>query len=152
MTVEATKLTGDLAQVSVGLTGAQTQVIGLMEWSIDWKLKMVNSNTTDDQGHDSNLPSNDSWTATAKFAYIDGDTSQLANILAAIQTRQGAQTFNFFPTVEASRASWQGKAYISSIKISGGVGKIFGTDITLTGTGVLAQPVQLAPTAGVAEN
>src|SRR5690242_98341 len=98
MPVTATKLSGDLAQISVGLTGAQTQVIGLMEWTIDWKLKMINSNTTDDLGHDTNLPSNDSWTGTAKFAFVDGDPSQVTDILSAIQTRQGAKTFNFFPT------------------------------------------------------
>ncbi|HEY1502583.1 MAG TPA: phage tail tube protein [Acidobacteriaceae bacterium] len=145
------RLTGDLAQTSVGLTGAQTQVLGLTDWEINRKLKTVDSTTTDDAGDETALPSTRSWTASAKYAYLDADPSQLAQILNAISSAQTAVQWNFFPDAVLGRGAWSGKAFVDSYKIGGGVGKIFALDVTLKGTGALTFGAQLAPSSGVAE-
>lgn len=152
MAVTATRLVGDLAQTSIGATGSETQVLGLMEWTIDWKRKTVDSTTTDDAAHESNLGSTDSWTAKAKYAYIDGDTSQASNVLAALSTATAAAKWNFFGTVATGRDSWTGSAYIDGCTITAGVGKIIALDISLKGTGPLTKVAQVAAVGGEAEN
>lgn len=152
MAPSATRLTGDLAQTSTGLTTAQVQVLGLMEWTIDRKLKTVDSTTTDDAGEETSLSSTRSWTASAKYAYIDTDASQGTQILNAISSAQAAVQWNFFPDAVLGRGAWSGKAFVDSYKISGGVGKVFALDVTLKGTGPLTFGVQLAPASGVAED
>ena len=146
------RLTGDLAQTSVGLTGSQTQVLGLTDWEINRKLKTVDSTTTDDAGDETSLPSTRSWTATAKYAYLDADPSQLNQILNAISSTQTAVQWNFFPDAVTGRGAWHGLAFVDSYKMAGGVGKLFAVDITLKGTGVLTFGAQLAPASGVAED
>jgi hypothetical protein len=145
MTVTPTRLAGDLAQTSIGLTGAQTQVLGLMEWTIDWKVKNVDATTTDDNGNEFWLPSTRSWTAKAKYAYIDGDTSQAAQILNRLQTSQALLTWNFFPTVALGRGCWVGLASIESCTITAGSGKVVAIDISLKGAGACNFQTQLAP-------
>src|SRR6266852_4013949 len=108
----ATRLTGDLAQTSTGLTGSQTQVIGLQEWTIDRKLKTVDATTTDDGGDETSLTSTRSWTASAKYVYIDADPTQAAQILNAISSTQGATQWNFFPDAVLGRGAWSGKAFV----------------------------------------
>lgn len=152
MPVTATRLVGDLAQTSVGATGSQTQVVGLLNWSIDWKRKTVDSTTTDDSAHETKLGSTDSWTAKASYLYIDGDTSQATNVLAALQTPAGAVEWNFFPTVATGRDSWKGSAYITGATITSGVGKTVALDVTLDGTGPLTKVAQVAPSSGTAED
>lgn len=152
MTVTATRLTGDLAQTSTGATGSETQVLGLMEWTIDRKVKTVDSTTTDDGGDETSLQSTRSWTAKAKYAYIDGDPSQAAAIFAAMSTSAGAVQWNFFHTPAQGRDAWTGKAYVDGCTITAGQGKIVALDISLKGTGPLTRSAQLAPTAGVAES
>lgn len=147
-----TRLTGDLAQTSVGVTGSQSQVLGLMEWTIDRKLKVVDSTTTDDAGDETSLASTRSWTVSAKFAYLDGDTSQATNILNAISSAQTATQWNFFPDAVTGRGAWYGKAFVDSYKLAGGVGKVFALDVTLKGTGPLTFGVQIAPVSGEAED
>ena len=152
MAPSASRLTGDLAQTSVGVTGSQTQVIGLKEWTIDRKLKTLDSTTTDDLGDETNLASTRSWTASAMYVYIDGDTTQATNLLNAISSAQTAVQWNFFPDAVQGRGAWYGKAFVESYKLSGGVGKVFALDITLKGTGPLTFGTQLAPVSGVAED
>jgi predicted secreted protein len=147
----ATRLNGDLAQCSVGLAGAQSQVLGLQEWNIDRKFKTTECTTTDDQGDEANLTSTRSWTASAKFAYIDGDPSQAANIINAITVGQQPVQWNFFPAAVSGRGAWSGLAWVDSYKLSGGVGKLFAFDVTLKGSGKLSFNPQLAPIAGVAQ-
>jgi predicted secreted protein len=147
----ATRLTGDLAQTSVGLTGTQTQTLGLQEWTIDKKAKMVDSTTTDDAGHETSLASTDSWTAKAKYAYIDSDTSQASAIFNALSSAQAAVQWNFFPTPLLGRGVWSGKAFVDGYTLTAGVGKLIAVDISLKGTGPLTFGVQLAPASGVAE-
>lgn len=148
----ATRLNGDLAQCSVGLTGAQSQVLGLQEWTIDRKFKTTECTTTDDQGDEANLTSTRSWTASAKFAYIDGDPSQAANIINAITVGQQPVQWNFFPDAVQGRGAWSGLAWVDSYKLAGGVGKLFALDVTLKGSGKLNFNSQLAPIAGVAQD
>jgi len=153
MTAPATtRLTGDLAQTSVGATGSQTQVLGLVDWEINRKVKSVECTTTDDAGEEFSLPSTRSWRATAKYAYLDQDPSQLAQILNAISSGQTVLEWNFFPDAVTGRYSWKGSAYVDSFKLGGGVGKEFGLDITLVGVGVLTAVVQTAQVSGEAEN
>lgn len=151
MAITAERLVGDLAQTSVGVAGTETQILGLMEWSIDWKRKTVDSTTTDDAGHESNLGSTDSWTAKAKYAYIDGETSQAQNILAAASAPATPLKWNFFSTVELGRDAWTGSATIDGITITSGIGKIVGLDVTLKGSGPLTKAAQIAPTGNQAE-
>lgn len=145
------RIVGDLAQTSVGATGSETQVLGLMEWSIDRKSKAVDSTTTDDAGDETYLPSTRSWTATAKYAYLEGDTSQRTNILDAISSAQTAVQWNFFLDAAATDDAFTGKAFVDSYKVAGGVGKVFAVDITLRGTGPLTRTAQAAPASGQAE-
>lgn len=151
-TPAATRLVGDLAQTSVGASGAETQILGLMEWSIDWKRKTVDSTTTDDAAHESSIGSTDSWTAKAKYAYIDQDATQSGNILAAAQNPASPLKWNFFSTVATGRDSWTGSAWIDGITITSGVGKIVGLDVSLKGTGPLTKVAQLAPISNEAED
>jgi len=151
MTTPATSpLTGDLAQTSVG-TGTETQVIGLQEWTIDRKLKTLDATTTDSGGDEVSLPSTRSWTASAKYVYLDADPSQAAQILNAIANAQTAVQWNFFPDAVLGRGAWKGLAFVDSYKLAGGVGKVFGVDITLKGTGPLTFTTQIAPVANQAE-
>lgn len=152
MTVTPSRLVGDLAQTSIGLTGAQTQVLGLMEWTIDWKVKNVDATTTDDQGNEFWLPSTRSWTAKAKYAYIDGDTSQTAQIINQMITEQTLKTWNFFPTVAVGRGCWVGQASIESCTLTAGAGKVVAMDISLKGAGPCTFQAQLAPTGTQAES
>ena len=140
-----TRLTGDLAQASVGATGSEVQTLGLTDWEIDFKVKKVEATTTDDQGVETSLPSTRSWTATAKYAYLDQDTSQATEILNAIIANQTPLQWNFFPTVALGRGAWKGSAYLTGCKISAGVGKLVALDVTLQGVGTLAFTTQLAP-------
>lgn len=146
MTVTPSRLVGDLAQTSIGGTaGSETQVLGLMDWTIDWKIKNVDATTTDDNGDEFWLPSTRSWTAKAKYAYIDGDTSQAAQILNKLQTSQALVIWNFFPTVLLGRGAWQGQASIESCTITAGSGKVVAIDISLKGAGPCTFKTQLAP-------
>lgn len=151
-TPTVTRLTGDLAQTSVGITGSEVQTLGLQEWTIDRKLKTVDGTTTDDQGDESNFSSTRSWTAKAKFAYLDSDTSQAANIFNAISSAQTAVPWNFFPTVALGRGAWNGKAYVDGYTLTAGVGKLVAVDVSLKGTGPLTFTVQTAPTGNQAED
>jgi predicted secreted protein len=150
-TPATTRLTGDLAQTSVGITGSQLQTLGLTEWEINRKAKNVDSTTTDDAGDETNINSSRSWDATAKFAYIDSDTTQATNILNSISSAQTAVQWNFFPDAVTGRGAWSGKAWVTGYKLTGGVGKLFAMDVTLKGTGPLTFGVQLAPTGNQAE-
>lgn len=152
MTVTATRLTGDLAQTSTGATGSETQVLGLLEWTIDRKKKTIDSTTTDDLGDETSLESTRSWTAKAKYAYIDGDTSQAAALFAALSTSSGAVQWNFFHKPELGRDAWTGKAFVDGCTLTAGVGKMVAIDISLKGTGPLTRSAQLAPASGVAES
>jgi hypothetical protein len=138
-------LTGDLAQVSVGSSTTEIQVLGLMEWSIDRKLKTVECTTTDDAGDEYNLTSTRSWSASVKFAYIDGDASQLSNIINAITVGQQPAQWNFFPDAVQGRGAWSGKGWIDSWKLGAGIGKVFQIDATIKGAGALNFAPQLAP-------
>lgn len=149
MTVTPTRLVGDLAQTTIGGTaGSETQILGLMEWTIDWKVKNVDATSTDDGGNEYWLPSTRSWTAKAKYAYIDGDTSQLDNILNQMIAEQALVTWNFFPTVATGRGAWQGQASIESCTLTSGIGKVVAIDISLKGAGPCTFKTQLAPVSG----
>jgi hypothetical protein len=140
------KLTGDLAQASYGTPGGDTIIIGLMEWSIDVKIKMVDGTTTDGLGSEFSLPSTVGWSATASFAFIDADPTQQAAILGALQLQSGTVNWNFYPTQALGRAIFSGPAFIDSLKIKGGgPGKLVGSDISLKGNGFLTQGAQGAP-------
>ena len=146
--VTPTKQVGDLAQVSTGVSGAEAVVVGLMEWSIKWKRKTVDSTTTDYAGYAGKLASTADWSATAKFAYIDGDVSQTAQ-RATINTLQTtSQRYNFFNSPSTGRDSYYGNAWLTGIDLSTGVGKIFGMDVTLEGDGPLYIAPQIAQGTG----
>jgi len=132
--------------VAIAVSG-ETQVLGLAEWTIDWKRKTVDATTTDDDTYESSLASTASWTVKSKYMFIDGDSSQATYILATIATPQGAQVWNFFPTIAVGRAGFQGKAYVDGITMASGMGKVVGLDCSLKGTGPLTQLVQTAPIA-----
>lgn len=130
---------------------AEQQVIGLVEWSIDFKLKTADATTTDDSAWESSLPSSKSWTAKAKYIYLEGDPSQIAQIRAALsQTPSVPLMWNFFPDPVTGDDGFKGMAYIDGITWSAGVGKIVGQDVSLKGTGPLTAITQLAPIANAA--
>lgn len=141
------KLLGDLAQTSVGTSGGETQVIGLAEWTIDWKRKTADATTTDDDTYESSLGSTASWSVKSKYMFIDGDPSQSTYILATITTPQSPLTWNFFPTIATGRAAFTGNAYVDGITIASGMGKVVGMDVSLKGTGQLKVVTQIAPVA-----
>jgi hypothetical protein len=140
------QLVGDLAQASVGLTGSETQVLNLSEWTIDWKRKTADATTTDNSTYESSLGSTASWTVKAKFIFLDSDPTQANNILATISSPQTAVMWNFFPTIAQGRASFRGMAYVDGITIASGMGKVVSLDVSLKGTGPLYIATQLAPT------
>jgi len=152
MTVPVTRLTGDLAQTSTGVSGTQTQLLGLQEWTVDRKLKTVESTTTDDAGDETALTSTRSWTAKAKYAYLDQDTSQAAQIFNGIGSAQTAVQWNFFPVAVLGRGAWSGKGYIDGYTLTAGVGKLVAVDISIKGTGPLTFATQLALVSGEAED
>jgi hypothetical protein len=150
--ITPTKQTGDLAELSTGLTGAEVQVIGLMEWTIKWKRKTVESTTTDGAGYANKLGSTADWSATAKFAYVDGDASQGAIRAAITALQTSSQKYNFFNAPTTGRDSYSGNGVLTGIDLSTGVGKIFGMDLTIEGDGPLNILPQIAPATGVAED
>lgn len=123
----------------------EQQVLGLSDWTIDFKLKTADSTTTDDGEWDSSLPSTKSWTVKAKFMFIDSDGSQNDQILAAISGASNAQPWNFFPTIAVGRSGFTGLAYVDGITIAAGRGKVVGLDVSLKGTGPLTPITQLTP-------
>ena len=124
MSVTPKKLTGDLAQATIGTLGSDQNIIGLMDWTIDAKIKMVDGTTTDGLGSEFSLPSTVSWSAKSKWAYVDGDPGQASAILQALQLQATPLNWNFYPTQGTGRAVWSGPAYIDGLTISGGgVGK-----------------------------
>jgi hypothetical protein len=132
---------------STVIAAAETQVVGLSEWSIDWKRKTVDATTTDDSTYESSLGSTASWTAKAKYIFYDGEPSQATFILAAISSPQSPQKWNFFPNAVNSDICWSGLAFIDGIPITAGVGKIIGFDCSLKGTGPLTIGTQATPVA-----
>jgi len=140
------KLLGDLAQTSVTTSSGQVQVVGLANWTIDWKRKTADSTTTDDAEYAGNTGSTKSWSVKADYMFIDGDTSQNAHIMDALDnTDDGVRTWNFFPTVEQGRTAFQGGAIIDGITWASGIGKVLGMNVSLTGTGKLLVLAQAAP-------
>jgi len=133
--------------VATVIAAAEVQVVGLNEWSIDWKRKTVDATTTDDSAYESSLGSTASWTAKAKYIFYDGEASQLDFILAAIMSPQAPQKWNFFPDYANSDIIWTGLAFVDGIPITAGVGKIVGLDVSLKGTGPLTIGSQSAPIA-----
>jgi Phage tail tube protein len=127
------------------VAAAEQQVLGLSEWSIDWKRKTVEATTTDDSAYESSLPSSKSWTVKAKYIFYDGDASQNAQIMAAISNPAGAVQWNFFPDYATSDVVYTGLAYVDGITIAAGVGKVIGLDVSLKGTGPLTVGTQAAP-------
>ncbi len=134
------------------ISEAEQQVVGLMEWSIDVSLKTPDATTTDDAAWESALPSSKSWTATAKYCYYDGDPSQQANILATINAPGVVTKWNFFYDAVNSDQAFTGYAFISSIKLGAGSGKVIGLDVTLKGSGPLTQTTQTAPLVNTLTN
>lgn len=132
------------AAVAVVIT-AETQVIGLGDWTLDWKRKTVDATTTDDATYESSLPSTASWSIKAKYMFIVGDTSQSSNILAAITAPQTPQMWNFFPTIGVGLPVYSGYAYVDGITMAAGSGKLVSLDCSLKGTGYLNAGTQLAP-------
>jgi len=126
---------------------AEVQVIGLAEWTLDWKRKTAEATTTDDSAYESSLGSTASWSAKAKYMFLVGDTSQGAAITAAITSAQAPQVWNFFPDVTVGHPAYSGYAFIDGITISAGTGKIVGLDVSLKGTGPLTVATQLASVA-----
>lgn len=130
--------------ITIGL--GETQVIGLQDWEISYKLKTADATTTDDSGWESSLPSTASWTGTAKFVYLMGDPSQNVNIRGELAvTIRTPKKWNFFPDPSSGDDAYTGMAYIDGIKWTAGVGKIVGQDVTFKGTGPLTIVTQLAP-------
>lgn len=125
----------------------ETQVLGLAEWTLNWKRKTADATTTDDDTYESSLGSTASWSVKAKYMFIDGDTSQAQNILATITSPQSPTTWNFFPTIGTGRAAFSGSAYVDGIDIATGMGKVVGLDVSLKGTGKLNFLTQAAPVA-----
>ena len=124
----------------------QQQVICLAEWTLNWSRKTPEASTTDDATYESYLGSSKSWTVDAKFMFVDGDPSQSANILGAVDSLTvDSSTWNFFPTIETGRLAFQGKAIVSGWKMATGIGKCVGLDVTLRGTGPLLRMTQVAP-------
>jgi len=138
---------------SVALSvGGETQVIGLAEWTLDWKRKTADATTTDDSAYESSLGSTASWSAKAKYMFLVGDTTQSNAIIAAISAPQAPQVWNFFPDVTIGHPAYNGFAYIDGITIAAGTGKIVGLDVSLKGTGPLTVATQLAPVAQALTN
>jgi hypothetical protein len=135
------------ASGTVSLTvAAEVQVIGLSEWTIDFKLKTADATTTDDSAWESSLPSTKSWTAKAKYIYLEGDPSQIAQIRAVLaQTPSVAMKWNFFPDPVNGDDGFSGMAFIDGITWNSGIGKIVGQDVSLKGTGPLTTITQAAP-------
>lgn len=144
------KQTGDLAQISVGLTGAEITTIGLMGWKIAWKRGVVKSTTTDGNGYAGKLASVAEWSATANFAYVDGDPSQIAIRNAIVVLQSTSAKYNFFNAPALGRDSWEGTGILTGINLDTGSEKLFGMDITIEGDGPLYLVPQLAATVGVA--
>jgi hypothetical protein len=139
--------------VGVTLTVATTeqQVIGLMDWSLNFKLKTADATTTDDAEWESSLPSSGSWSAKAKYVYLMGDPSQMAQIRATLAaTTRVPVRWNFFANPNTGDDSFTGMAYIDGIDWTAGVGKIVAQDVSLKGTGPLSIVAQTAPVANPA--
>ena len=132
--------------VALTFTG-QAQVIGLNEWTLSWKRKTVDATTTDDAAYESSLGSTSSWTVKAKYMFLVGDTSQANFIIGAMQSPKAPQYWNFFPDVTQGHPAYSGYAFLDSIDISSGSGKLVGLDCSLKGTGPLTIGTQLAPVA-----
>lgn len=140
------RLTGDLARTTVGLNpgvdipgAGATQVIGLTDWAMTIKTKSLDASTTDDDAWEDWLPSMSSWTAKAKFCYLMGEPSQMANIIqATIGTgRRTSSEWNFFLDSESGDDSFSGQAFISGLGISSIIGRTITMDVTLQGRGPL---------------
>ena len=138
--------TASAANVALSVSG-ETQIIGLMDWSISWKTKTVEATTTDDASYESSLPSTASWTVKAKYIYLMGDASQTALVRSILSNPQtSTQTWNFFATDQAGDDAFTGQAYIDGLDFDGaGTGKIFGMGVSLKGSGPLAITPGLAP-------
>jgi hypothetical protein len=140
------RLTGDFARTTVGINpgidipgGSATQVIGLTDWTITIKQKSIDATTTDDDAWEDWLPSSASWTVKAKYVYLMGDPSQMANIIqAAIGSgRRTSSEWNFFLDSESGDDSFSGQAFISGLGISSIIGRTITMDVTLQGRGPL---------------
>jgi len=140
--------TATASGITFTVSTTEQQVIGLMDWSISFKLKTADATTTDDAEWESSLPSSGSWSVKAKYVYLMGDPSQIAQIRAtlAASTRIPAR-WNFFASPNTGDDSFSGMAYIDGIDWTAGVGKIVGQDVSLKGTGPLAIIAQTAPVA-----
>jgi hypothetical protein len=139
------------AGVALTVSTAEVQVIGLMDWNISFKLKTADATTTDDAEWESSLPSSGSWSVKAKYVYLMGDPSQIAQIRATLaSTTRVPQRWNFFAAPNTGDDSFTGMAYIDGIDWTAGVGKIVGQDVSLKGTGPLAVVAQLAPVPNAA--
>lgn len=126
----------------------EEQVISLGEWTIDVKRKTVDATDTDSGAWEEALGSTKSWSGKSKYLFVDGDESQADQIFSMIDDLEAdAATWNFFPTVASGRAVWQGEAIIDGITLAGGVGKLFGLDVSLKGTGPLRRLTQSTPVA-----
>jgi len=137
--------------VTLTVGSVEVQVIGLMDWTLDFKLKTADATTTDDAEWESSLPSSGSWSAKAKYVYLMGDPSQMAQIRATLAaTVRVPVRWNFFANIVTGDDSFTGMAYIDSISWTAGVGKIVGQDVSLKGTGPLAIIAQLAPVPNTA--
>jgi hypothetical protein len=143
--------TATASAVTFTVSTTEQQVIGLMDWNISFKLKTADATTTDDAEWESSLPSSGSWSVKAKYVYLMGDPSQMAQIRATLAaTTRVPQRWNFFANPLTGDDSFSGLAYIDGIDWTAGVGKIVGQDVSLKGTGPLAIIAQTAPVANPA--
>jgi hypothetical protein len=137
--------------VTLTVSTTEQQVIGLMDWNIAYKLKTADATTTDDAEWESSLPSSASWTVKAKYVYLMGDPSQIAQIRSSLAaTPRVPQRWNFFANPNTGDDSFSGMAYIDGIDWTAGVGKIVGQDVSLKGTGPLSIIAQTAPVPNAA--
>jgi hypothetical protein len=143
--------TATAAGVVLTVATTEQQVIGLMDWSIAYKLKTADATTTDDAEWESSLPSSASWSVKAKYVYLMGDPSQIAQIRSSLAaTTRVPMRWNFFASPDTGDDSFSGMAYIDGIDWTAGVGKIVGQDVSLKGTGPLSIIAQTAPVPNTA--
>jgi hypothetical protein len=130
--------TATAAGVTLTVVGA-TQVLGLTDWTMTFKVKTVDATTTDDDAWEDSLPSSSSWTAKAKYVYLMGDPSQMTHIIQAIigSGRRASSQWNFFLDSESGDDSFTGQAFISGLGISSVIGRTVTMDVSLQGRGPL---------------
>ena len=144
--VNTGKKHGYLAQIGVVPQAGGSAILCATMKEVDWEVKSAKLDSTDrntaSTGWESSINGLNSWTATAKFDYFEGD-AELTELRLAIFNKTPVSVALYHEINPGSgEPVYTGQAIVTSAKFGGKTSDLQGMDVQLDGNGPLVLGAQ----------